>query len=227
MSVVCCVYTSSGIVLAADSRLTRTKEETINRKKVTTKYSGSELVEKNILFKTKNIGLLWYGNAYCNNMHIVDAVREFEKVNVKISDTIYDIVKKFNEYANTSETTFFICGYDKEVPYVYEIHKKKITRINITKDEETNSTTLRYGVRFGGQITVIEKIVNHEPSLNTSYKYMTLADAIEFSKFLIDTTIKYQYFSDELKTCGGPIDVLVITKDNAFWSRHKIYNPIK
>lgn len=227
MSVVCCIYTLSGIVLAADSRLTRTKIETVDRKKVTTKYNISDLAEKVILFKNKNIGLVWHGNAYCNNMHIVDVVREFEKENIQDNDTIYDVVNKFNKYVNTTETTFIICGYDEDTPYVYEIYEKNVSRINLITDEETKSTKLRYGVRFGGKKVAIEKIINSKPSLDTNYKYMTLADSIEFSKFLIDTTIKYQYFSDELKTCGGPIDVLVITKDSAFWAQHKIYNPVK
>ena len=26
-------------------------------------------------------------------------------------------------------------------------------------------------------------------------------------------------------TCGGDIDILVLTKDDSFWFRHKVYKP--
>ena len=32
--------------------------------------------------------------------------------------------------------------------------------------------------------------------------------------------------SDDIQTCGGDIDILVITKDESFWKQHKIYNPL-
>ena len=61
--------------------------------------------------------------------------------------------------------------------------------------------------------------------LNAAWGTMPLKDAIDFAEFLVDTTIKYERFSDDIQTCGGDVDVLVITKDEAFWKQHKIYNP--
>ena len=52
---------------------------------------------------------------------------------------------------------------------------------------------------------------------------MPLKDGIDLSEFMVDLTIKYQRFSDGIQTCGGPIDVLVLTKDTAFWYKHKLY----
>lgn len=54
---------------------------------------------------------------------------------------------------------------------------------------------------------------------------MPLKEAIDFAEFLVDTTIKYERFCDDIQTCGGDIDILVITKDEAFWKQHKIFNP--
>jgi len=42
---------------------------------------------------------------------------------------------------------------------------------------------------------------------------MPLKDAADFAEFIVDFTNKYQRFDDRIPTCGGPIDLLVITKD--------------
>ena len=84
-----------------------------------------------------------------------------------------------------------------------------------------------YGATWAGQKTAITKVVNNPPSLNANWGAMPLKEAIDFAEFLIDTTIKYERFCDDIQTCGGDIDILVITKDEAFWKQHKIFNPKK
>ena len=59
--------------------------------------------------------------------------------------------------------------------------------------------------------------------MNTNELLMPLKDGIDLAEFMVDVTIKYQRFSDCIKTCGGDIDVLVMTKDKAFWHRNKLY----
>ena len=74
-------------------------------------------------------------------------------------------------------------------------------------------------------MTAITKVVNNAPTLNVDWNTMPLKDAADFAEFLIDTTIKYERFCDDIQTCGGEIDILIITKDEAFWKQHKIYKP--
>lgn len=81
------------------------------------------------------------------------------------------------------------------------------------------------GAIWAGQKSAITKIVNEKPILNAAWGTMPLKDAIDFAEFLVDTTIKYERFCDDIQTCGGDVDILVITKDEAFWKQHKIYNP--
>lgn len=88
-----------------------------------------------------------------------------------------------------------------------------------------NEPMVIYGASWAGQMTAISKVVNNDPSLNADWGAMPLKEAIDFAEFLIDTTIKYERFSDDIQTCGGDIDILVITKDEAFWKQHKIFNP--
>lgn len=50
---------------------------------------------------------------------------------------------------------------------------------------------------------------------------MPLQDAIDFSFFVIKTTIDTIRFQARPKTVGGPIDILVLTPDYAKWIQKK------
>jgi len=50
---------------------------------------------------------------------------------------------------------------------------------------------------------------------------MPLKDAVDLAEFIVELTIKYERFADKIPTCGGPIDILVITKDYTQFYRHK------
>ena len=75
----------------------------------------------------------------------------------------------------------------------------------------------------GGEQEALTKLVNSPPSIRFNAGLMPLKDSIDLAEFMADLTIKYQRFSDGIQTCGGPIDVLVLTKDSAFWYKHKLY----
>ena len=49
----------------------------------------------------------------------------------------------------------------------------------------------------------------------------TLQDAIDFAQYAVDITIKTMHYSNVVETVGGPIDILVIKPDKAFWIQHK------
>ena len=109
---------------------------------------------------------------------------------------------------------------DTEIP---ENIKNDHNKVESTAPEE--APIVIPGAIWAGQKTAITKIVNEKPILNAAWATMPLKDAIDFAEFLVDTTIKYERFSDDIQTCGGDVDILVITKDEAFWKQHKIYNP--
>ena len=57
------------------------------------------------------------------------------------------------------------------------------------------------------------------------WKYMYMKDGIDFAEFIVDTTCKIHRFQSGLGTCGGPIDILLLTKDGGKWIRHKVFKP--
>jgi hypothetical protein len=84
---------------------------------------------------------------------------------------------------------------------------------------------LRYASSWSGEQLAITKLLNSQPPTPINHNLMPLKDAVDFADFLIDVTIKLQRFEMKPKACGGDIDVLVLTKDDAYWYRHKIFKP--
>ena len=271
MSIMCCIYVPEGIVMAADSRLTRTKptqsvelpvQNEQNQKIIMlqqTTYTLSDNAQKVLLIKKNAVGVSFCGNAIINGMTVADYIRNFEIEKVLETDTTEEVAQKLSVHYGKTDTHFFVCGYDNDIPYVYDVNGAIVTRSNVeqpvlptqnTKDVATEETELQVGVpetqylekkeqdvvetkipnliysaTWAGRKVAITKIVNNPPILNADWATMPLKDAIDFAEFLIDTTIKYERFCDDIQTCGGDIDILVITKDEAFWKQHKVYNP--
>ena len=270
----CCIYVPEGIVMAADSRLTRTKNikkpvevPMPDGKGITviipeTTYTLSDNSQKVLLIKKAGVGVSFCGNAIIGGATVADFIRRFEIEKVTEDDTTEEIANKLAAYYKDAGTHFFVSGYDKDVPFVFDVFNGVVKRANISEgtvntpqprdaadDESIESpdvgipenikvqpepeenpkveAVIQYGALWAGQKTAITKIVNNPPILNADWKTMPLKDAIDFAEFLIDTTIKYERFCDDIQTCGGDIDILVITKDEEFWKQHKIFNPIR
>ena len=86
MSIMCCVYVPEGIVMAADSRLTRTKLKNENTSKEAvngnesvmlhkTTYTQSDNAQKVLLIKKADVGISFCGNALINGATIADYIR--------------------------------------------------------------------------------------------------------------------------------------------------------
>ena len=257
--------------MAADSRLTKTKpaktfeipaKDGVPAKTVIfqTTYTSSDNAHKVLLIRKTGTGVSFCGDAMIGGVTVADFVRRFEIEKVCESDTTEDVANKLVEYYPGGGTHFFVCGYNNDVPYVYDIYNKSVKHANIASKSEEGDPP-RYvaddgrhsdtefpenikndhsqdkstapkappivipGAIWAGQKTAITKIVNENPSLNAAWGTMPLRDGIDFAEFLIDTTIKYERFCDDIQTCGGDVDILVITKDDAFWKQHKFYNP--
>ncbi len=105
-------------------------------------------------------------------------------------------------------------------PYIYVVgvgnKKCFLERKNILNGNINNS------IWFNGDYEAIEKLINGSNPTQIDYNIMPLKDALDLAEFLANTVITYQRFEAKLATCGGPIDLLVITKDYAKFIRHKV-----
>ena len=222
MSIMCTVYVPDGIVLAADSRMTgnimlKTPDGKTQQQGM---FSISDNAQKVFLLGKVRVGVASCGAAVLENKTISDYLRIFEIEEVTPRDTVTDVAKKLQAYAykHFPHVNFFVCGYDEDEPFVYDVGKE-LKRINM------DNGNIRYASSWSGEQLAITKLLNSQPPTPINHNLRPLKDAVDFADFLIDITIKLQRFETKPKTCGGDIDILVLTKDDAFWYRHKIFKP--
>ena len=219
MSIICSIYVPEGIVMAADSRMTVTAMQGGDKPKELV-FSISDNAQKIVLLNKVKVGIASCGSAVLDGKTISDYLRIFEITEVRETDDVTDVANKLHKYAakHFPAVTFFVCGYTADEPFVYSINKE-IKRSNM------QNGVVQYAASWSGESTAITKLLNSQPPAIINHAMMPLKDAIDFAEFLVDLTIKYQRFESKVKTCGGDIDVLVLTKDDAFWHKHKIFKP--
>ena len=224
MSVMCAVFVPEGIAMATDSRMTVTAVNN-NDKSKSMMFSISDNAQKIVLLNKVKIGISACGQAVLEGKTISDYLRIFEINEVREDDDVTDVANKLFKYASKQlnsmpPTNFFVWGYAQDEAFVYSVNKT-ITRNNMKNGQ------IQYSTVWSGEPTAITKLLNSQPPMMLNPGMMPLKDAIDFSEFLVDVTIKYQRFESKVKTCGGDIDLLVLTKDDAFWHQHKVFKPIR
>lgn len=222
MSIMCSVYVPEGIVIAADSRMTgnimvKTPDGKTQPQGM---FTMSDNAQKVFLLNKVKVGISSCGLAVLDNKTISDYLRIFEIEEVKKNDSVTDVAKKLWTYAYSflPKVHFFVCGYEEDEPFVYDV-SKELKRINMDNGK------IRYASSWSGEQQAITKLLNSQPPTPIDHNMMPLKDAIDFAEFLIDVTIKLQRFEMKPKLCGGAVDVLVLTKDDAFWHKHKVFRP--
>lgn len=220
MSIISVVYLPEGIVIAADSRLTGKKEyKDKDENNVIERFPLSDNAQKVVLLNKCKVGVASFGVAYIDGKTIADYIRLFEINDLDENDTPESVADKLSKHGSEFPgTTFYVCGYSEDVPYVYTVTSTTKKRSNI----DSNGKII-FNVSWGGETEALVKLINADPVMQRNENLMPLKDGIDFAEFMVDATIKYQRFSDSIKTCGGDIDVLVMTKDKAFWHRNKLY----
>lgn len=240
MTLVITTYVPEGIVMASDSRQSLTiegknpqgedfKVETVN----------SDAVRKTFLMEKQRVGISTHGQDLPGGVPIANHIKRFFEEELTAADDVTTIPGKLVSYFRKSfpdlDTGFYVAGYKKEgkisVQHVYYCHigRDAIERKNIKPDGSPG-----YNVSWGGEIDVLTSIINpvvskDEKGLNKVIRApapivwdaMMLQDAIDFSVYAIRTTIDTMRFQARPKTVGGPIDVLLITPDEAKFLHRK------
>lgn len=239
MSLVIAAYVPEGIVMASDSRQSLTiagknpegrdfNLETIN----------SDAVTKTFLLEKQKVGISNFGQDLLGGVPMASHIKRFFEETVSDSDGVQAIAEKILNFFRKDfpkvDTGFHIAGYKKEeklsVPYIFYVHigRETLERRNLTPENK-----ITFGATWSGQIDVLTGIL--QPSLLPGpdgkaqplnkapiiWDAMTLQDAIDFSIYAIRTTIDTIRFQARPKNVGGPIDILVITPDEAKWIQKK------
>lgn len=174
--------------------------------------------------KRPNIGIATYGASFLRGQTIESHVRTFEDKEVAGKETVKEISDKLLKYFQdlvVKETPisklpkdfipvgFQVAGFDPDTTDA---------RINLVKTGKKPmiepQNVGRFGCTWTGDGRVVSKLWKEDPNIpipKPQYGLMTLQDAIDYAVFLIRTTIEYQTFATMIPTCGGEIDILVIT----------------
>ncbi|AGK97694.1 hypothetical protein [Clostridium pasteurianum] len=221
MSIVATVFIPEGIIMSADSRLTGTTKH--NDSGIIDRHTLSDNSQKIFLIKDNLIGISCCGNATISGKSVGDFIRSFEIEKVEKQDDVCSIAIKLKDYTMSNHgdgVIYHVCGYLNDVQYIYVIINKEITRINIDSNEKTV-----WAATWHGEQDILQKLLLGDNHLQFDWNFMQLKDGIDLAEFMVDLTCKTQRFTSGLATCGGAIDILVITKDYTKWIKHKVLNP--
>lgn len=229
MSLVVTVYVPSGIVMAADSRMTvlrgEEKEEDGQKVRVQQQVVLSDNAYKVVALRSVGVGVSVYDAGVIDNQPVDSHVHRFEEEAITPEDDVATCAQKFLTYFQSnhpkSPVGFHIAGYRVEdrtsTPYVFVGHTTKregVSRVNVNEEGK-----LQYGILRSGDIQVVNRLI--EKTQLPLFAAMPLQDALDYAVHLIRTTIDTMRFEPRFPGVGGPIDALVVTPAEMRWVRRK------
>ena len=234
MSFIISLYVQEGIVMASDSRLTLTHTEQRGSQQVQITVPQSDANYKTFL-APGNIGISTFGAADILGVPISGYIESF--INEKLSANTVDVndvpkmlLDYFKSLSQVPDTGFHVAGYSKKggklVPYLWRIilAQNESKKINVPDQQ---------GAAWDGEVDVMTRLIQPVGLIGTDGKtvplppsvinwtFFTLQDAIDFAIYAVKTTRDTMRFQTRFKTVGGPVDVLVIKPDKAFWVQRK------
>lgn len=233
MSFIIAVHVKEGIVLASDSRTTYTQTTTTgNRTTVKIGTHTTDTTNKTFLCPN-NIGISTCGDASLCGTPITGYIEAFIREKITDSTDVADVpqmlVDYFNSTAEIPDTNFIVAGYRLD----NNTNKQCVYTLNVKNKSVNPVDTSAQGARWDGETQTLSKIIQNTymkgkngqeiplGKTEVSWTLFTLQDAIDFAQYAVDVTIKTMHYSNVVETVGGPIDILVIKPDNAFWIQHK------
>lgn len=242
MSFVIAVYVPEGIVMASDSRQSVTVEgKTPEGGAFKVDTVNSDAVTKTFLLERQRVGISGFGQDLLGGFPTASHIKRFIEEALNPDDNVEEIPKKLVNYFRKSfadaDAGFHVAGYRKEgktsIPHIYSCHVAR----NIVERRNTKPDgSLSYGATWSGQgdilSSIITPVITKDERDNDKvvrspapiiWDAMALQDAIDFATYAIRTTIDTIRFQARPKNVGGPIDVLLLTPEEATWMQKKIF----
>ena len=229
MSLIVTVYTHEGIVMAADSRLTLNAKVSQDGKPREISFDFSNATQK-IFCTTGNVGVSTCGAADIQHKPIAGYIEAFaaENGNANVDDLAQQLLTHFRALKADLNTVFHVSGYTKDRQqriYVVAVAQNKVMQVNLEGAQ---------GAKWDGETDVLTRIINASwvsddqgkpsqqlPLYPIPWEFFSLQDAVDFAVFAMSMTIGAIRFQNRIKTVGGPIDILVVKPQEAFWVQRK------
>ena len=215
MSLLITICTYEGIVMSADSRTNY-----FNAGSFYTDYSRKLFVTSN------NVGISTCGDAEVNGRPIQLCIEDFIVQNAccDAKAVANNILAYFRKLDSELNITFHVCGYIDGTFCGYRVY---------TKEEKVLSCSRFFnpcGAVWDGDSYAINRLLNNyycvgddgtpgsrEAFRQVPWRMFHVEDAVEFVSFMMETAVKMQKFHETNPTIGGPIRILVITRNGARW----------
>lgn len=234
MSFIITLNVHEGIVMASDSRLTLNTQKQVNQQTVQQiSVSMSDSNYKTFLTNNK-IGISTFGAAEIQGIPIAGYIESFVNTECEDENTVEVVAQKildhFRTYTPVPATQFHVAGYQVENAQKVQ----HIWNVNVANNNKNRVNINDPGAAWGGEGDILARIIQPTaqidqqnnitkvlPHFGIPFKFFTLQDAIDFAIFAVRSTIDAIRFQPRPKTVGGPIDVLVIKPEEAFWVQRK------
>ena len=248
MSLIITIHVEEGIVMASDSRTTFNTQDFSplpdGKGAIITKYQGvhySDTTYKTFL-APNNTGISTCGAATINGKPLTGYVEKFIHDSIQKDTDICDVpallLAHFRSYVPIPDIVFQVAGYSK----TGTTSVQKVYRVFVMANRIDELDASSQGAAWNGETEILSRIINsvwtqrkgkdqktgEEIVLYDELKappipwnFFSLQDGIDFATYAINTTIETMRFQERLKTVGGPIDILIIKPDGAFWASHK------
>lgn len=229
MSLVVTVYVPSGIVMAADSRMSVLRSEQRGEGEQTTRFQQQLVLSDNaykiVELRSVGVGISAYDAAIIDNQPVDSHVYRFEEEAINPGDDVVTVAEKFLSYFQTKfpglGIGFHAAGYRTEgkasVAYVlvgHTVREPNVRRVNVSEEGK-----VQFGITRAGDTLIANRLI--DPNYLPLFPAMPLQDAVDYAIHLIRTTIDTMRFEPRFPSVGGPIDVLVVRPDGMRWVQRK------
>ncbi len=246
MSLIISIFCGEGIVMASDSRTTFNSSDFSplpdGKGAIITNYQGVHYSDTTYkTFLVNNIGISTCGAAGINGTPLTGFIEKFIHEQISKETDVADVpnllLQYFRSFFPIPELLFQVAGYSQKSGKT----EQRLYRVSISSDSVKEVDTSSQGAAWNGETEILSRIVNSiwlkRVAKNDNgediafydeikappipWNFFSLQDGIDFATYAINTTIETMRFQQRLKTVGGPIDILIIKPDGAFWAAHK------
>lgn len=221
------IVVPDGVVVACDSMATSTAQ-VVSQQGPTIPVPRNSTPLATKLFYVDDYAVTFFGASSLNGRTLFNHVMNYrakvhrpewnmERVSKEISEILSTAVKSDPQIKGiTNKLTlivgFQICGYNEGD---LDFGRQCLNQITADGNVSISQSLSQYALYVSGDQRVVQKLFGQNPNQpieGPNFNSMTLADAIDYARFLVDATSDYHRFAEMVPTVGGHTDVAVITK---------------
>ena len=235
MSFIISLYVREGIVLASDSRLTLNVQKKAGEKNVHQIAVGQSDSNYKTFLTDTHIGISTWGDAAVEGVPIGGYIESFisevlQDQGYSVDEVPAKLIDYFKALPSPPNSGFFVAGY-KQTDGQSEQHIWEVV-LKLDRVERVNKDGGQ-GASWRGETDVMTRLIQPVfiqkasgeytaiPNYPIPWGFFTLQDAIDYATYAVRVTSDAMRFHPRPKTVGGPIDILVIKPNEAFWVQRK------